>query len=66
MDILLHKELQKAKINTSKGKIYFLQCRRRRQCRCLCIGTKTQVQNIECKHYSNNFKAFKLLNSICI
>ena len=30
MDVLLGKKLQKAKINTSKGKINFLQCRRRR------------------------------------
>ena len=66
MDVLLQKKLQIAKINTSKGKINFLQCRRHRQCRCLYIGTKIQVQKIECEHYSKNFKAFKLLNSICI
>ena len=66
MDVLLHKKLQKTKINTSKGKINFLQCQRRRQCRCLYIGTKIQVQEIECAHYSKNFKAFKLLNSIHI
>ena len=66
MDVLIHKKIQKAKINTSKGKINFLQYRRRRQCRCLYIGTKIQVQKIECEHYSKNFKAFKLLNSIRI
>ena len=44
-----HKKLQKAKINTSKGKINFLQCRRRRQCRYLYLDTKIQVQKIECK-----------------
>ena len=66
MDVLLHKKLLKAKINTSKGKINFLQFRSRRQGRCLYIGTKIQVQKIECKQYSKNFKDFELLNSICI
>ena len=60
MDVLLHNKLQKAKINTSKGKINFFQCRRQHQCRCLYIGTKIQVQKIECEHYSKNFKAFKV------
>ena len=55
MDVLLHKNLGKVKIKTSKRKIKFLQCR----CWCqyfkmvqenynkLFIGTKIQVQKIE-------------------
>ena len=64
MDILLHKKLQKAKINTSKGNINFLKCHSWRQYWCWYLGTKIQVQKIEYEHYPKNI--LKLLNSIHI
>ena len=64
MDVLLHKKLQKSKINTSKGKINFLKQRRWRQCQYWYLGTKIHLQKIECEHCSENI--IKLLSSIHI